>query len=97
MRRRGLLGIGHDDYCDGLNTRGRMDGSGTMLHRKYDGVKPLISVIARLDVKQSDQILSQPMVVSSEGNGMAKTGIRLRFNTEVAVLPRRVCFKNPFP
>ena len=45
----------------------------------------------------SYEILSQSMVVSSEGSGMIKTGFRVRSSTEPATFPRKVCLKTPFP
>lgn len=43
------------------------------------------------------QIPSQSTPVSSGGNGMMKTGFRVRCNTALDTLPRKVCAKNPFP
>ena len=54
-------------------------------------------MIATREEKNICQILSQSTLAFSEGNGIMKTGFRVRCNTELATLPRKVCLKNPFP
>jgi hypothetical protein len=56
---------------------------------------PLPSLFKR--ERASYQIPSQSILVSSDGSGMIKTGFRVRCNTELETLPRKVWAKNPFP
>jgi len=60
-------------------------------------ILPSPSSACGLRLRSICHILSQSIVVFSEGSGMMKTGFRVRSRTLTATLPRKVCLKNPFP
>jgi len=52
---------------------------------------------ASMSVKDSFQIPSQSAGSCSDGMGMMKTGFLERCKTPLETLPRKACFRNPFP